>query len=99
MTKPRAAWTARNRSRIAASLKFARPQGSPAARRAGANPLLEVRHARLNRELVRETTARHARLVRDVELFRMRKMQAYAAIRGSSNATENADVPGPLTKL
>ena len=31
-------------------------------------------------------------LVRDLELFRMRKVQAYIAIRGSDNANENADV-------
>jgi aminopeptidase len=32
-------------------------------------------------------------LARDLELFRMKKMQAYIAIRGSENASENADVP------
>ncbi len=31
---------------------------------------------------------------RDVELFRMKKMQAYIAIRGSANASETSDVPG-----
>ena len=35
-----------------------------------------------------------AALVRDLEMFRMKKMQAYIAIRGSANASENADVPG-----
>ena len=34
----------------------------------------------------------HAALVRDVELFRMKKMHAYIAIRGTANASESSDV-------
>jgi aminopeptidase len=64
-----------------------------AARSAGAMPVVETRHTRVGRELLRETDARQAALARDLELFRMRKMQAYIAIRGSENASENADVP------
>src|SRR5579859_4293527 len=52
-----------------------------AARRVGAIPLVEVRHTRVMREIMRDTNDKHAALVRDVELFRMRKMQAYIAIR------------------
>jgi aminopeptidase len=63
-----------------------------AVRAAGATPVVEVRHTRINREMLRATTPQHARLMRDLELFRMKKMQAYIAIRGSNNATENADV-------
>jgi len=63
-----------------------------AARAAGATPVIEVRHTRVNREVLRATNDEHARLVRDIELFRMKKMQAYIGIRGSGNATENADV-------
>src|SRR6266704_1868660 len=48
-----------------------------AIRRAGATPLVEVRHSRITRE---------------VELFRMKKAQAYIALRGSANANEIADV-------
>jgi aminopeptidase len=70
-----------------------------AARRAGALPLIEARHTRLNRELLRETTQEHASLVRDLELFRMRKVQAYIAVRGSGNANENADVPSQRMAL
>ncbi len=58
-----------------------------AARAAGATPLIEVRHTRINREMLRATNPQHARLVRDLELFRMKKMQAYIAVRGSGNAT------------
>lgn len=63
-----------------------------AARCAGAIPIVEVRRTRVNREVVRETNRQHAALVRDLEMFRMKRMQAYIAIRGSANATENADV-------
>ena len=63
-----------------------------AIRRTGAVPIVEVRHTRVTRELLRETDAAHAELTRALELFRMKKMQAYMAIRGSANANENADV-------
>jgi aminopeptidase len=61
-------------------------------RAVGAMPIIEVRHTRISREMLLETNEAHASLVRDIELFRMRKVQAYIAIRGSGNATENADV-------
>jgi aminopeptidase len=64
-----------------------------AVRAAGAIPIVEVRHTRINRELLRDTNEAHAQLVRDLELARMKKMQAYIAVRGSANANENADVP------
>jgi len=70
-----------------------------AARTAGATPLIEVRHTRINREILRATNDRHSRLLRDLELYRMKKVQAYIAVRGSDNATENADVPGDRMAL
>jgi len=70
-----------------------------AVREAGGTPLVEVRHTRVSRELLREMNQEQAALVRDVEMFRMKKMQAYIAIRGSANASENADVPSELMQL
>ncbi len=70
-----------------------------AVRRAGAIPSVAVRHTRLNRELLRQTNEKHAALERDLELNRMKKMQAYIAIRGSANANENSDVPSDLMAL
>src|ERR1700691_5891740 len=70
-----------------------------AVRKAGAIPLIEVRHTRVNRELLLGTDSRHASLVRDVEMFRMKKMQAYIAVRGSANASESGDVPSELQAL
>jgi len=64
-----------------------------AARAVDAVPVIAVRHTRLTRELLRETNEAHALMDRDLELFRMKKVQAYIAIRGSANANENADVP------
>jgi aminopeptidase len=70
-----------------------------AARAAGAIPIIEVRHTRLNRELLLGTNEKHARLMGDLELSRMKKMQAYIAVRGSANANENADVPSERMAL
>lgn len=64
-----------------------------AIRQAGAIPLIEVRHSRLQREILLGTNKEHATLVRDLELFRMKRVQAYIALRGSENATESSDVP------
>jgi aminopeptidase len=63
-----------------------------AARRAGGIPLVEVRHSRISREVLLDTNQRHASLVRDIEMFRMKQVQAYIAVRGSANANEAADV-------
>jgi len=70
-----------------------------AARAAGAIPLVEARHTRLIREMLLGTSAEHAELVRDIELSRMKKIQAYIAVRGSANANENADVPAERMAL
>jgi aminopeptidase len=70
-----------------------------AARAVGALPIVEVRHTRINREIVHATNAEHAALLRDLEMFRMKRMDAYIAIRGSANASENADVPSDRLAL
>ena len=70
-----------------------------AVRAAGAIPIVEIRHPRVTRELMRGSDAVHAGLVRDLELFRMKKVQAYIAVRGSGNANENADVPADRMKV
>src|ERR1017187_4705545 len=70
-----------------------------AIRAAGGTPLVEVRHTRVSRELLMETNEQQAALVRDIEMFRMKKMQAYIAIRGSANISENSDVPSDRMQL
>jgi aminopeptidase len=64
-----------------------------AARKAGAIPLIETRHTRITREIQRDTSQAHAALVRKVELFRMKQVDAYIAVRGSDNTSESSDVP------
>jgi aminopeptidase len=70
-----------------------------AVRKAGATPIVEVRHGRVTRELLLEINDAQAALIRDLELARMKKMQAYIAVRGSANASENADVPSERMAL
>ncbi|HEY5911768.1 MAG TPA: aminopeptidase [Verrucomicrobiae bacterium] len=69
------------------------------ARAAGAVPTVAVRHPRINRELLRGTDERHAGLERDLELFRMKRMEAYIAVRGGANANENSDVSNDRMSL
>ena len=70
-----------------------------AARAVGAVPLVDIRHSRVLREVQRGTTERHARLIRDHEMARMRKVQAYLAIRGAHNASESSDVPADRQQM
>jgi aminopeptidase len=70
-----------------------------AARQAGAIPLMEIRHTRVTREVMRQTNDAHAALVRAVELARMKRVQAYIAVRGADNANETADVAPRLMAL
>ena len=64
-----------------------------AARKRGAIPLVETRSGRVGREMLMDTSEQHAKTVRDIELNRMKKCDAYVAVRGSHNATENSDIP------
>jgi aminopeptidase len=70
-----------------------------AVRRVGATPLVEVRHSRVTREILRHTNERHAALARDIEMFRMKRVQSYIAIRGSFNINEGSDVPSERMSL
>ena len=70
-----------------------------AVRAAGGIPLIDLRHARVTREVQRGTTEAHARLLCSTELARMKKMHVYIAIRGSSNISENSDVPSDRASL
>jgi len=70
-----------------------------AVRAAGATPFVETRHTRVGREQLMAMTEAQAGTVRDIEMFRMKKMQAYIAIRGADNMNENADVPSDRMKM
>jgi aminopeptidase len=68
-------------------------------RRAGAIPLIEIRHGRIMRELQRQTHPAQVNLIRDIEMFRMKRVQAYIALRGSANVNETSDVPADKMAL
>lgn len=69
-----------------------------AARQLGAVPQVNLQRNRLNRELIREGCETQFKLAADLELPRMKKMQAYIAVRGSENIFENSDVPAAQMK-
>jgi aminopeptidase len=70
-----------------------------AARKAGGVPFAQVYHARVNRALALEASDRQLDIVAGLDLARMKKMNAYIAMRGSHNITELADVPGDKMQL
>jgi aminopeptidase len=70
-----------------------------AVRAADATPFVQVHHARISRELALEATATQFELASALELARMKKMDAYIAIRGSHNITEMSDVPDERQQL
>src|SRR6476469_4748293 len=70
-----------------------------AARKVGAIPFAQVQRARLSRELALNATERQLNLAASHELARMKKMDAYIAIRGSNNISELSDVPAEQMKL
>jgi aminopeptidase len=70
-----------------------------ASRDAGAVPFLQIHRARISRELTLEADESQLGTLSTVELARMKKMQAYIAVRGSHNITELADVPEEKMRL
>jgi len=70
-----------------------------AARKARAIPFVQIQRARVMRELALEIDPRALALTAAHELARMKKMDAYIAIRGSNNISELADVPIDKMKL
>jgi len=70
-----------------------------ATRKVGGIPLVEARHTKVSRELLMHTDSKQSSLAASIEMFRMKKVQAYIAIRGSANASENSDVPSKQMSL
>lgn len=70
-----------------------------AVRKAGGVPFVAIHRARVARELALGATEEQLEISRAVELARMKKMQAYIAIRGSENITEMSDVPDDKMRL
>jgi aminopeptidase len=70
-----------------------------AVRKAGGTPFAQTYHTRVNRALALEASDRQLNLMASHELTRMKKMNAYIAVRGSNNITELSDVPPDKMKL
>jgi aminopeptidase len=70
-----------------------------AARTARATPFVQIQRARVSRALALDSTERELNLLAAHELARMKKMDAYIALRGSHNITELSDVPVDRLKL
>jgi aminopeptidase len=70
-----------------------------AVRKAGGIPFAQTYHARVNRALALEASDRQLNVMASHELARMKKMNAYIAVRGSNNITELSDVPPEKMKL
>jgi aminopeptidase len=70
-----------------------------AARKAGAIPFSQLQRARVSRELALDADEKQLDLAAAHELARMKKMDAYIAVRGSQNVSELSDVPIDRMKL
>ena len=70
-----------------------------AARDLGAVPYVNLQRARITREMLRSATKEQYQVLADVELARMKKMDAYIAARGSENIFETSDVPSAQAQI
>jgi aminopeptidase len=70
-----------------------------AIRKAGAIPFVQIHRARVSRALTLGASDRQLKLMASHELARMRKMDAYIAVRGSNNVAELSDVPAKQMQL
>jgi len=70
-----------------------------AARAAKAEPFVLLQNNRITRELALGITGTQAATMAEIDLARLKKMQAYIAVRGSQNISEMADVPQARTAL
>lgn len=62
-------------------------------------PFVQLHHARISRELALGANKEGLEISRGIELARMKRMQAYIALRGSHNITEMSDVPEEKMRL
>jgi len=70
-----------------------------AVRERKALPFVQIHQARVAREMNRGATEDQFELISEIELARMRQMDAYIAVRGSHNITETADIPADRMRL
>lgn len=70
-----------------------------AVRSAGALPFVQIHQAQVSRALALDASEDQLDVSSPLELARMKKMDAYIAIRGGANITEMSDVPAAQMKL
>ena len=70
-----------------------------AVRRAKALPFVQLQHGRVSREMAIGAVKEQIALSAEVEMARMKKMDAYIAVRGSDNSTEMSDVTPETMKM
>ena len=70
-----------------------------AARAAKAEPFVVIHSNRVSRELALGITGPQAETMAAIDLARLKKVQAYIAVRGSQNISEMADVPQEKSAL
>lgn len=70
-----------------------------AVRAAKAVPFVQIHHSRISRELALGASEVQLEIGSHLELARMKRMDAYIAIRGSHNITEMSDVPDAKMQL
>jgi aminopeptidase len=70
-----------------------------AVRNAGALPFVQLHQGAVSRELAMHAAEAALDVSSNVELARMKKMDAYIAVRGGANITEMSDVPPEQMKL
>jgi len=66
---------------------------------AGGHPMLTYKKNRIQRELLKCADDELMKQIGACEAFRMERMQAYIALRGSDNITEMSDVPTDAMRL
>lgn len=70
-----------------------------AARRAKALPFVQLQHGRVAREMAIGAVQDQIAVAAEIEMARMKKMDAFIAIRGSDNSTEMSDIPPEKMKM
>ncbi len=70
-----------------------------AIRKAKALPFVQLQRGRVAREMALHASKDQMSVAAEIEMARMKKMDAYIAIRGSENVTEMSDVPAENMKM
>lgn len=70
-----------------------------AVRARKAIPHVQLNHARISREILMGLTDEQVSLQAELELERMKAMDAYVGLRGANNIFENADIPSKRMQL